>query len=111
MGDSYSSVIAFKAKSPSLDIYKVTDAMTAKGWNLNNLQRPNSVHICVTLKTVGLEDNFLRDLREAVATVEADPNAFPDGTAPMYGMAASFPDRSLVGDIGTTYLDAVLDTL
>ena len=31
-----------------LDIYRVADAMTARGWSLNGLQLPPAVHICVT---------------------------------------------------------------
>lgn len=108
VGDSYSSVIAFTSKT--LDIFKVADAMSSKGWNLNNLQRPSCIHICLTAKHVGMDEPFLKDLADAVAIVEANPNAFPDGSAAMYGMAASFPDRATVADIGIAYLEAVLET-
>jgi sphinganine-1-phosphate aldolase len=57
-----------------------------------------------------MEEQFLKDLKDSVALVKSNPNAFPDGLAPMYGMAASLPDRSIISDIGKTYLDAVLET-
>ncbi len=58
MGDSYSTVIAFASKT--LDVFKVSDAMSSKGWHLNSLQRPNCVHLCVTYKQVVLVDTFLK---------------------------------------------------
>jgi len=108
IGDSPSQVVAFG--SSSLDVYKVGDAMSAKGWNLNMLQKPAGVHICCTTPHIGIEETFLKDLADSVAIVAGNPNAFPDGLAPMYGMAASFPDRTTIAEIGTTYLEAVLQT-
>jgi len=107
IGDSPSQVIAFG--SSSLDIFKVGDAMSSKGWNLNMLQYPSSLHICCTTKHVGMEEMFLKDLADGVALVKSNPNSFPDGLAPMYGLAATFPDRSTIADIGLTYLEAVLE--
>lgn len=107
VGDSYSTVVAFG--SNDMNVFKVTDAMKAKGWSLNNLQRPISVHLCVTWRTVALVDTFLSELRDSVKTIQANPNAFPDGTAALYGMSASFPDRVTIAEMGQTYLDAILD--
>ncbi len=41
--------------------------------------------------------------------VENNPKGFPDGLAPVYGLAASFPDRTTVHEIGIAFLDAILD--
>jgi sphinganine-1-phosphate aldolase len=38
--------------------------MTKKGWNLNSLQSPPAIHLCVTLRHVGKHDAFLTDLRK-----------------------------------------------
>lgn len=57
-----------------------------------------------------MDEQFLKDLVDSVALVKANPNAFPDGLAPMYGLAATLPDRSIIADIGKTYLDAILET-
>jgi len=107
VGDSYSTVIAFN--SPKFDIFKLSDAMSSKGWHLNNLQRPACVHICCTNKHVGLEDVFLKDLNDSVSIVESNPKAFPDGLAPIYGMTATMPDRTTIAEMGLAYLDAVLE--
>jgi hypothetical protein len=56
-----------------------------------------------------MEDIFLEDLLDSVNLVENNPKAFPDGMAPIYGMTASFPDRTTIAELGCTYLDAVLE--
>ena len=99
-------VIAFASKD--LNIYSVMDYMTRRGWSLNGLHKPSCVHICVTLRHTqpGLAERFLRDLKAAVRYVLKNPDEKGD-MAPMYGMAASFPDRGLVSDV----LDIYMDTL
>lgn len=39
-----------------------------------------------------------------------NPKAFDSGSAAMYGMAQSLPDRSIVDQITRTYLDALYVT-
>ena len=97
-------VIAFK--SEKLDIYKVMDQMTAKGWNLNGLHKPACVHICITLRHTkeGVADRFLSDLKEAVAYVKSHPSE-SGRMAPVYGMAASIPFRGIVRDLLKKYMD------
>jgi glutamate/tyrosine decarboxylase-like PLP-dependent enzyme len=99
-------VIAFG--SDELDIYRVMDFMTHRGWSLNGLHKPSCVHICVTLRHTrpGVAERFLKDLKNAVEHVRQNPGE-KGGMAPVYGMAATFPDRSAVSDM----LDAYLDTL
>ncbi|MCR9143825.1 MAG: aminotransferase class V-fold PLP-dependent enzyme [bacterium] len=97
-------VIAFA--SESLDIYRVMEYMTSRGWNLNGLHRPACVHICVTLRHTqsGVVARFLKDLRGAVDFVKENP-ATDGGMAPVYGMAASLPMRGVVADMLKRYLD------
>lgn len=97
-------VIAFG--SEDLDIYRVMDRMTKKGWNLNGLHKPSCVHLCVTLRHTqpGVADRFVEDLREAVEHVKGNPEE-SGGMAPVYGMGATLPMRSLVGDLLKRYLD------
>ena len=58
-------MIAFA--SDQVDIYKVLDAMSHKGWSLNGLHRPACVHLCVTLRhsQPGVAERFLQDLKAA----------------------------------------------
>jgi sphinganine-1-phosphate aldolase len=97
-------VIAFG--SGSLDIYRVLERMTGRGWSLNGLHRPPAVHLCVTLRHTepGVADRFLADLRTSVAEVESLP-AGPEGMAPVYGLAATLPFRGVVRDLLKRYID------
>eukprot|EP01104_Vermistella_antarctica_P019029 TRINITY_DN7270_c0_g1_i1.p1 TRINITY_DN7270_c0_g1~~TRINITY_DN7270_c0_g1_i1.p1 ORF type:complete len:543 (-),score=116.01 TRINITY_DN7270_c0_g1_i1:122-1717(-) len=94
--------------SSTLDIFKVGDAMSKRGWNLNTLQKPNSIHICVTPRHVGHEDEFIRDLKEAIEHVKTRPDDFKGGMAGIYGLAVSFPDRSVIDGLVRGYLDTLL---
>jgi sphinganine-1-phosphate aldolase len=108
LGDSL-FVIAFA--SDSLDIYKVLEAMSHKGWSLNGLHKPACVHLCVTLRQAqpGVADRFLQDLQEAVEHVKANPQE-KGSMAPVYGMAATIPLRGVVSDMLKRYLDLIYKT-
>jgi sphinganine-1-phosphate aldolase len=99
-------VIAFA--SDEFNIYRVMDFMTTRGWSLNGLHKPSCVHICVTLRHTqeGIAGRFLKDLKAGVEYVKKNPGEKGD-MAPVYGLAATFPDRTAVSDI----LDAYLDTI
>ncbi|MFQ5575404.1 MAG: pyridoxal phosphate-dependent decarboxylase family protein [Anaerolineae bacterium] len=97
-------VIAFA--SDAVDIYRVMEAMAQRGWSLNGLHKPACVHLCVTLRHTrpGVAEQFLADLKQAVADVKRTPDAA--GTmAPVYGMAATIPLRGLVNEMLKRYID------
>ncbi|KAI5078358.1 hypothetical protein GOP47_0006029 [Adiantum capillus-veneris] len=103
IGKPHMTIVAFASRT--VDIYKVNDAMTAKGWSLNALHKPNSLHICITLQHVEMIEEFLKDLALAVRTVKENPGSFEDGMAPIYGAAAKMPDRGIVKDLLVAYMD------
>ncbi|KAF8055029.1 hypothetical protein N665_1305s0016 [Sinapis alba] len=98
------TIVAFGSKA--LDIFEVNDIMSSKGWHLNALQRPNSIHICVTLQHVPIVDDFLQDLRGAVETVKANPGPITGGLAPIYGAAGKMPDRGMVNELLVSFMDS-----
>lgn len=63
-----------------MDIFAVNDKMAAKGWSLNPIHRPSGMHICVTNRTVGREDDLLRDLALCVEQTRAEPSSGEKGT-------------------------------
>ncbi len=97
-------VISFA--SDSLDIYRVMDFMTQRHWNLNGLHRPACVHIALTLRHTqpGVAARLIKDLKAAVQFVKTNPSE-KGGNAPVYGMAASIPVRSLIGDLLKKFMD------
>ncbi|KAJ3610611.1 hypothetical protein NHX12_022703 [Muraenolepis orangiensis] len=94
-GDPEVSVVAIG--SDDFDIFRLSNALTSKGWNLNTLQFPSSIHICCTVLHTrqGVADKFVSDVREQGA---------------IYGMAQSIPDRSMVTEISCGFLDCLYST-
>ncbi|MFO0599845.1 MAG: aminotransferase class V-fold PLP-dependent enzyme [Myxococcaceae bacterium] len=101
-------VIAFR--SDVVDVYRVNDEMTKRGWSLNGLQKPAAVHLCVTLRHAqpGVAKKFADDLKASVEAVRNEPPS-KDGMAPVYGLASSLPFKGLVGDLLCSYIDALYD--
>lgn len=102
-------VLAFD--SPVLDIYRIMDFMTTRGWSLNGLHRPAAIHLCVTLRhaEAGVADRFGSDLRDAVSFVKMNPSE-KGGMAPIYGMAGTLPLRGVVSEMLKRYIDMLYKT-
>ncbi len=92
--------------SATLDIYKVMDFMTGRGWNLNGLLDPPAVHFCVTLRHTqpGVVDRFARDLGDAVDYLKKNPDE-KGGLAPLYALAAAVPPKGVMHDVLARYID------
>ncbi|KAF2433974.1 sphingosine-1-phosphate lyase-like protein [Tothia fuscella] len=110
------SVVAFSSRT--LDIYAVSDAMTAKGWHLNALQNPPAIHVAVTLPIVEVVEQLLGDLKEVLQDVnERDRKAVAEGkgkrslasgdASALYGVAGSLPDKTIVKELAKAFLDTL----
>ena len=75
------------------NMFAVADRLEARGWSVDRQMKPPSIHLTVTSNHAAIVDDYLRDLREAVAE---SPRFAREGTAPMYGMVAKVPLRRLV---------------
>lgn len=114
LGKPLVSVVAFSARN--LNIYDIADGMSSKGWHLNALQNPPAIHVAVTLPIVQVWERLVSDLeavveeereRERVRLVEgkaAKGKAVGDSAA-LYGVAGSLPNKSVVVDLATGFLD------
>ncbi|XP_032087986.1 sphingosine-1-phosphate lyase 1 [Thamnophis elegans] len=104
------SVFAFK--SDSFDIYLLSNLLIARGWNLNILQFPRSIHFCITLLQTepGVAEELLKDIRECVSEVMKNPKEKTTGMSAIYGLAQTIPDRNLVSEIVGGYLDSLYST-
>ncbi|TMW56404.1 hypothetical protein Poli38472_006414 [Pythium oligandrum] len=105
LGEPVAMVVCFAGVG--LNILKVSDEMAKKGWSLNALQHPASVHMCVTVRQIGKAKKFLSDLETSVKTVKSDPNGALEGGSAIYGMASSMP-AGPVDDILRIYTDVTL---
>jgi glutamate/tyrosine decarboxylase-like PLP-dependent enzyme len=98
--------IAFATREDELAIYRVMDAMTARGWSLNGLHHPPAVHICTTLRhtSPGIAERFVDDLADSVREARGDPPS-ERGMAPIYGMAATLRERDTVDAMLKGFID------
>ncbi|KAK4322607.1 hypothetical protein Pmani_006638 [Petrolisthes manimaculis] len=98
--------------SDKFNIYHLADQMTKRGWNLNSLQYPSSIHIAVTVLHTqpGVADKFIGDVKEITEEILKNPPKDAGGSAALYGVAQSIPDRSLVNEMAWCYLDNVYTT-
>ena len=94
LGDSHSTIVAYAPIGA--DAYALADRLEARGWTVDRQQRPASIHLTVTANHAPIVDDYLRDLRESLAELRANPSLAKSGSAPMYGMAAKMPIRRLV---------------
>lgn len=108
VGDPQVSVLAFA--SDKFDIYALNGRLKDMGWNLNALQFPSAFHICITLMHTdnNVAASFVRDVKAIVQNLLKEPKSKATGAAAIYGMAQTIPDRSLVSQICTKYLDGCL---
>lgn len=109
-GTPATSVIAMGSKD--FDIFRLSDLLNQKGWNLNTLQFPSGIHICVTnIHTKdGISDRFIKDVETFVKEIMKNPEKPVEGKMAIYGVSQTIPDRSIVGDFTRLFLDSLLFT-
>ncbi len=96
MGAPSGPLLGYGSRDPRVNIFAVGDLLDAKGWKVNRLQKPDGLHCMVTAGHLAVVDEYLRDVREAVARVAADPSLARSGSAATYGMLAHVPLRGMV---------------
>ncbi|KAJ3216766.1 hypothetical protein HK099_005741 [Clydaea vesicula] len=125
VGKPLVSVVAFRSnKNFSLKTYGLADLLSRKGiekqfltsykmknkkigWHLNILQFPEAIHIACTLPTIVGSDDLINDIKSSVELLKKDPNAGNGDVAAIYGTASSVPDRSILEDVTSGFLDAL----
>jgi len=109
-GEPDASVVGFG--SHDFNVYRLSDALSTCGWNLNALQFPSSIHLCVTLVHTkpGVAEKFVADVANCTREIMENPKAECGGQAAMYGLAQSIPDRSIVSEIAAGFFDGYYST-
>lgn len=108
LGEPDATVFAFA--SDEVNVFALADQMEKKKWHLDRQQRPDSLHLIVTAAHDGVEEAFLGDLAESVDHVRNHPDASSEGTAPMYGMMATLPDRGTVKEMIAQFMEGLYQT-
>jgi glutamate/tyrosine decarboxylase-like PLP-dependent enzyme len=96
LGQPAMGVFAYGASDKRVSIYAVADRLEEKGWHIDRLQKPESIHLILNPGHAAIVREYLEDLREAVTHVRDHPDTALEGSAPMYGLIAKAPMRSMV---------------
>lgn len=96
LGDPSGPLLAYGSADRGVNIFAVGDQMDARGWQVNRLQNPDGLHAMITAGHLAVVGDYLRDLKEAVATVKAHPELSRTGSAATYGMMSHIPLRGMV---------------
>jgi sphinganine-1-phosphate aldolase len=107
--------LAIVAENPSdLNILVVADVLEHNfKWRIERQQYPDSLHFSIFPyhHDHGVAEKLLEDLKETVRLIKEEPDsldsALDGGSAAMYGMVASIPDKSLVDDFIINFLGEV----
>lgn len=70
LGRPHLSIVAYGSRE--FDVFRVAELMAAKGWLPGLLQRPKGIHRMMSMVHAVSADQYLADLREAVAAVRAE---------------------------------------
>ena len=75
------------------------------------IQNPNACQLYIVPNLVrdGVIESFLADLETSVERARAEPGELT-GRAAVYGMAQTIPDKSLVAELATGFLDIIYST-
>lgn len=118
LGTPLVSVVAITSRT--LNIYDIADAMSHRGWSLNALQNPPGVHIAFTRPLVAALDRLLADFTavvqeakeaERLRAIEGNGSgakgAAKGDAAALYGVAGSLPNKSVVVQLASGFLDTL----
>lgn len=104
LGKPNMSVFAFASQTHNVLV--LADLMESYGWHMDRQHSPDCLHFMVTPAHEGIVDVFLGDLQKAVTLMETDSEvASQAGSAAMYGMVGTLPDRGMVRDFLLNMLD------
>jgi len=106
-GNPLINVVAFG--SDELSVYTIYDALCEKGWHVIAMQKPPSVHICVTTANCHRVEEYVSDIENAVREEIANPSKKAGGAVALYGVADRCPDERMIGDMCAWYLDCLYE--
>ena len=95
------NVVAFINNKYSVG--QLSKYLKRQNWNINILQNPLCLHICITPKNIKYIDMLLSALKKFNEEPISE-NKDEDITA-IYGMAAEIPDKTIIKNLVTYYLD------
>jgi sphinganine-1-phosphate aldolase len=104
-GDPNVCVVGFG--SNTINIYDLSEKMKHLGWNLNELQKPDSFHLCVTnCHTQDSIDTFIKDIKSSLTSLVSTGQTGVVGSS-IYGTTQKVPDQGIIDNVVVEYLNAI----
>ena len=100
IGNPMVNVVAFNSDIYSLG--QIIEMFQKNGWNLNIMQNPLCLHICITPYNIDKIDEIVNILKIITSKKVEDKD---DGLVSIYGMAEKIPDKKIIHEIIEQYLD------
>lgn len=100
LGNPTVNVVAFNSKKYSLS--QILNSFSNKGWNLNILQNPKALHICLTPNNMQNIEEFIRILKMISVS---EKNNVKNDMISIYGMATKIDNTKIIKEVITGYLD------
>ena len=105
-GDPKVCIIGIGSKK--FDICLLNDLMTEKGWNLNVMQFPTSLHLCLTHYHTQDEVKklFINDISDCINNIITSNREYETSSS-IYGTSQKIRNRDLVYQVSQRYLDGI----
>jgi len=98
LGAPIMTCFAIGSSHPDLHIMAVADLMEGRGWTIERNQAPDSIHCSILPHHQTSADTFLTDIAECAVEAKGNKQLSKQGTAGIYGMMATIPDKTIVDD-------------
>ncbi len=96
LGNPQATLVAFASTTRAVDIYVVGDVLEKKGWHIDRQQNPSCLHLMINPVHEEVYEEYISDLKKAVAYAKEHPELKMEGNAAMYGMMAKIPMKGMV---------------
>ncbi len=96
LGAPCMNIIAFTTHRNKPDIFVIAGQLQEKGWYVDRQQRPNCIHLTIMQQNLPVLEEYLNDLKSAIAFANSNPRAKAEGNAALYGLMARLPFRGMV---------------
>lgn len=100
------NVVAFR--SHRYNPHCIKDLLDKEGWNLSAIQKPNAVHVAVTLNNYKKLPKLVEDIKKVLAKLKADPSLNKSDTAAFYAMPGMIPDPNMIKEFLNMFVDGML---
>lgn len=100
LGDPNVNVVAFN--STKYPTGQIIDNLSKEGWNINILQNPQCLHLCITPYNIPKIYEFIDILKK---TSKQDIKCVKNSMVSIYGMASKINNTKIINDVIAGYLD------